>query len=80
MRSAEKKFFVLERLKKYCSHSARDIEEAVFLIFRFVSSQLQGLSNLRLRRSLAKKQKSSLRNGTVFFKPLQTVRGPPAAP
>jgi hypothetical protein len=60
-------FRTLERFKKYCSHSARDIEEAVFLIFRFVSAQLQGLSNLRLHRSLAKNQKSSLRIGYTIF-------------
>jgi hypothetical protein len=53
----------LERLKKYCSHSGKDVEEAVFLIFGFVSAQSQGLSNLFLRQSLAKNQKSSLRNG-----------------
>jgi hypothetical protein len=64
---------VLERLKKYCSHSAKGIERAVFLVFGFrlrrgyggqvVSAQLQGFSNLLLRRSLAKNQKSSLRIG-----------------
>jgi hypothetical protein len=56
-----------ERFKKYCSHSGEDVEAAVFLIFGFVSAQLQGLSNLRLRRSLAKNQKSSLRNGYSIF-------------
>jgi hypothetical protein len=64
---------VLERLKKYCSHSAKGIERAVFLVFGFrlrrgyggqvVSAPLQGFSNLLLRRSLAKNQKSSLRIG-----------------
>jgi hypothetical protein len=53
----------LERLKKYCSHSAKGIERAVFLVFGIVSSQLQGLLNLLLRRSLAKNQKSALRIG-----------------
>ena len=53
----------LERLKKYCSHSALNSEEAVFLIFGFVLAQLQGFANLRLRQSLAKNQKSSLRIG-----------------
>jgi len=58
---------ILERLKKYCSHSAKGIERAVFLIFGFVSAQLQGLLNLLLRRSLAKNQKSSLRDGYSIF-------------
>jgi hypothetical protein len=57
----------LERLKEYCSHSAKGIGRAVFLVFGFVSAQLQGLSNLRLRRSLAKNQKSSLRIGYSIF-------------
>jgi hypothetical protein len=55
--------FRLERFKKYCSHSAQGIERAVFLVFGVVSAQSQGLLNLLLRRSLAKNQKSSLRNG-----------------
>jgi hypothetical protein len=33
------------------------------LVFGVVSAQLQGFSNLLLRRSLAKNQKSSLRIG-----------------
>jgi hypothetical protein len=45
----------------------KGIERAVFLVFGFVSAQLQGLSNLLLRRSLAKKQKSSLRAGHGIF-------------
>jgi hypothetical protein len=63
----------IERLKRYCSHSAKGIKRAVFLVFGFrlrrgycgqvVSAQLQGFSNLLLRRSLAKNQKSSLRIG-----------------
>src|ERR1700722_9926117 len=57
----------LERLKKYSSHSVKGIEEAVFLVFGFVSAQLQGFSNLRLCRSLAKNQKSSLRIGHSIF-------------
>jgi hypothetical protein len=39
---------------------------AVFLGFGFVSAQLQVVSNLRLRRSLAKTQKSLLRTATSF--------------
>jgi hypothetical protein len=54
---------IQERLKKYCSHSEKNVGKAVFLIFGFVSAQLQGFSNLLLRRSLAKNQKSSLRIG-----------------
>ena len=64
-----KKLFLpaLERLKKYCSHSTKRIERAVFLVFGIVSAQLQGFSNLLLRRSLAKNQKSSLRIGHSIF-------------
>jgi hypothetical protein len=40
---------------------------AVFLGFGFVSAQSQGYSNLLLRPSLAKTQKSSLRTATVFL-------------
>jgi len=40
---------------------------AVFLGFGFVLTQLQGFSNLLLRQSLAKAQKSSLRNGYNIF-------------
>jgi hypothetical protein len=57
----------LERLKKYCSHSASETERAVFLVFGFVSTQSQGFTNLLLRRSLAKPQKSSLRIGYSIF-------------
>src|SRR5262249_6805777 len=57
----------LERLKKYCSHSAKENERAVFLVFGFVSAQLQGFANLLLRRSLAENQKSSLRIGYSIF-------------
>jgi hypothetical protein len=57
----------LERLKKYCSHSVLRNKEAVFLVFGFVSAQLQGFSNLLLRQSLAKNQKSSLRIGYSIF-------------
>jgi hypothetical protein len=57
----------LERLKKYCSHAAKRMERAVFLVFGFVSAQSQGYSNLLLRQSLAKNQKSSLRIGYSIF-------------
>ena len=57
----------LERFKKYCSHSALKNENAVFLVFGFVLTQLQGFANLRLRQSLAKNQKSSLRIGYSIF-------------
>jgi hypothetical protein len=59
--------FILERLKKFYSHAVGGQEEAVFLGFGFVSAQLQGCSNLRLRRSLAKTQKSSLRTAAEFL-------------
>src|SRR6185312_10985784 len=57
----------LERVKKYRSHSVKRTERAVFLVFCFVSAQLQGFANLLLRRSLAKNQKSSLRIGYRIF-------------
>jgi hypothetical protein len=57
----------LERFKKYCSHSEGNCREAVFLVSGFVSAQSQGFSNLLLRRSLAKNQKSSLRIGYIIF-------------
>jgi hypothetical protein len=62
--------FALERIKKCCSHSVRQINEAVFLGLGIVSTQSQVYSNLLLRQSLAQTQKSSLRMATTFFKPL----------
>src|SRR5690349_459222 len=58
---------VLERLKKYWSHSVKRVERAVLLVFGFVSAQLQGFADLLLRRNLAKNQKSSLRIGYSIF-------------
>ena len=40
---------------------------AVFLVFGEASARSQGFSNLLLHRSLAKAQKSSLRNGYNIF-------------
>ena len=57
----------LERFKKYCSHSADENNEAVFLIFGGVSAQSQVFTNLLFRRSLAKNQKPLLRIGYSFF-------------
>jgi hypothetical protein len=62
----------LEHFHKYCSHSVMVKVRAVFLNFGFVSAQLQGFSNLRLRQSLAKTQKSSLRMTAVFIQKLLT--------
>jgi len=45
-------------------------KKAAFLGFSFVSAQSQGFSNLLLRQSLAKAQKSSLRMATTFFQTL----------
>src|SRR6185312_3133235 len=59
--------FQLEHFQKCCSHSGGWLERAVFLGFGFVSAQLQGFSNLCLRRSLAKAQKSSLRIAYDIF-------------
>jgi hypothetical protein len=42
-------------------------KRAVFLGLGFVSAQLQGFTNLRLRQSLAQTQKSSLRIGYGIF-------------
>jgi len=65
--SGRKKVQGLERLKKYCSHSVRKNKAAVFLGFGFVSAQLQGYSNLRLRQSLAKTPKILAPNGYSIF-------------
>src|SRR5579859_6090378 len=46
-----------ERINKFCSRAAGKIKRAVFLGFGFVSAQLQGFTNLSLRRSLAKTPK-----------------------
>jgi len=46
------------------------IGTAVFLIFGVVSAQSQGFSNLLLRRSLAKNQKSSPHTATSFLSTL----------
>jgi hypothetical protein len=40
----------LEHFQKNCSHAVRKDEKAVFWGSGFVSAQLQGLSNLRLRQ------------------------------
>jgi hypothetical protein len=40
---------------------------AVFLIFDVVSAQLQGFSNLRLRRSLVKKSKLLAAHRYIFY-------------
>jgi hypothetical protein len=42
-------------------------DPAVILGLSFVSAQLQGFTNLRLRQSLAQTQKSSLRIGYSIF-------------
>jgi hypothetical protein len=62
--------WILSGLKKYCSHSVKRDERAVFLVFGFVSAPSQGLANLLLRRSLAKTQNPRAELATVFFKPL----------
>ena len=61
----------LERFKKFCGLAVGVANAAVLLTFGFVSAQLQGCSNLRLRRSLAQSQKSSLRKATEFLEKLQ---------
>jgi hypothetical protein len=63
-----------EHFHKYCSHSVGAKERAVFLSFGFVLPQLQGCSNLRLRQSLAKTLKSSLRMATVFLQTLKSLK------
>jgi len=60
----------LERFHKCCSGVLFLVETAVFLIFGVVSTQSQGFSNLLLRRSLAKNQKSSLHTATSFLSTL----------
>jgi hypothetical protein len=60
-----------EHYQKTCSHAAGEPERAVFLGLGFVSAQLQGFSNLRLRQrpmigTTRQTQKSSLRIGCSF--------------
>jgi len=43
------------------------LREAVFLVFGGVLAQLQAVFGLRLRQSLAKNKKSSLRTATSFL-------------
>jgi hypothetical protein len=57
----------IEHFQKFCSHSGEAKLKAVFLSLGFVSAQSQGFSNLLLRQSLAKPQKSSLRIGYNIF-------------
>jgi hypothetical protein len=61
------KYSCFEQIKKYCSHSAGKNKAAVFLGFGFVSAQLQGSLNLRLRQSLAKTPKILAPNGYSIF-------------
>jgi hypothetical protein len=61
-----RRVFGLERFKKYHSHSVR----AVFFCFGFVSAQLQAAAGMRLRQSLAKTKKSSLRTAILFLETL----------
>jgi hypothetical protein len=56
----------LEHFRKNCSQAVGEKEEAVFLSFGFVSAQLQGLSNLLLRQSLAKNSKILAPHGYSF--------------
>jgi len=56
----------LERFKKLHSHSVG----AVLLGCGFVSAQLQAAAGMRLRQSLPKTQKSSLRTATPFLETL----------
>jgi hypothetical protein len=72
--------YQLEHFRKNCSHADGEREEAVFSSFGFVSAPafakatarqaVTGFSNLLLRQSLAKTQKSSLRMATVFLQTL----------
>ena len=48
--------------------------EAVFLGFGVVSAQAQAAAGMRLRQSLAKTQKSSLKTASLFLETLQTGR------
>jgi hypothetical protein len=47
------------------------VNEAVFLIFSFVSAPSQAAADMLLRQSLAKNQKSSLSTATGFLERLQ---------
>ncbi|HEV2691957.1 MAG TPA: hypothetical protein VG347_03600 [Verrucomicrobiae bacterium] len=63
----------LEHFQKSYRRSVMTGVMAVFLGFGFVSAQSQGCSNLLLRQSLAKTQKSSLRTAITFLQTLQGV-------
>jgi len=57
----------LEHFHKSCSAALRTLREAVFLVFGGVLAQLQVGADMRLRQSLTKNQKSSLRSATSFL-------------
>jgi len=62
--------FRIERFKKYCSHSAKGIGRAVFLVFGVVSAQLQGFSTCSFAEASPKTKNPRSEMATVFFKPL----------
>jgi hypothetical protein len=57
----------LEHFHQICSVALKTLREAVFLVFGGVLAQLQAVLGMRLRQSLAKDQKSSLRSATSFL-------------
>jgi len=56
-----------ERFKKSCSHSVKEQRLSGLFGFWRRFGSVAGFLNLRLRRSLAKNQKSSLRIGYNIF-------------
>jgi hypothetical protein len=57
---------IQERLKKYCSHSEKNVGKAVFLIFGFVSAQLQGFSTCSFAEASPKTKNPRSELATVF--------------
>jgi hypothetical protein len=66
MRSRNRRKLNLEHFHQICSGELKADWTAVFLVFGFVSAQLQVVSNLRLRRSLAKTQKILAAHRYIF--------------
>jgi hypothetical protein len=66
MRSRNRRKLNLEHFHQICSGELKADWTAVFLVFGFVSAQLQVVSNLRLRRSLAKNQKILAAHRYIF--------------
>jgi len=62
--------YFLEHYHKYCSHSVGRDPKRSFWVFASFRLSHRAATNLLLRQSLAKTQKSSLRMATVFLQTL----------